>query len=226
MTTVVGPGTVVLDAAGKPTARVASPYRLAWDRGGRLTFTDATRILRFDPQDGQVRVVSGQRATVGGWAGLAVAADGDLIVADYAANRVRRIDAASGRMTTLAGRGRPAPILLDGEATYAPPGDEACSNDPDDAVLDVQALDVLGGVIPGVMVKLFSPGLEATLDGNGRAVTGFANAEGIARVRLAASGEYVVLANLPGFLPATTAVRLSAGCTARVRVSLVAAPSY
>jgi streptogramin lyase len=224
VTTVVGPGTAVLDAAGKPTARVASPDRLAWDRHGRLMFTDATRILRFDPQDGQVRVVSGRRATVGGWAGLAVAADGDLIVADYAANRVRRIDARSGQMTTLAGRGRPTPITLDGESTYDPPGDEVCSNDPGDAVLDVKVQDAQGAALPGAAVRLFSAGLNATKDSTGREIWVLANEEGVARVRLAASGDYVVLASLAGFLPASSAVRLSTSCTARIHLSLAVAP--
>ena len=38
---------------------------------------------------------------------LAVTPDGAVIVAEYVGNRVRRIDMASGRITTLGGNGKP-----------------------------------------------------------------------------------------------------------------------
>jgi hypothetical protein len=71
-----------------------------------------------------------------------------------------------------------------------------------------------------VAVRLFSAGLDATVDGAGRDVRAVTDASGVARIRLSTSGEYVVLVNLVGFLPSTHGVRLSTGCTARVRVPL------
>jgi len=58
-----------------------------------------------------VTVVSTSQGKHGGWAGLAVAADGGLIVADYLPNRVRRIDPVSGRGRVLAGQGPPRPRI-------------------------------------------------------------------------------------------------------------------
>ena len=127
--------------AHTPQPRVAGPHNLAWDRASGLLFSDRTRILRLDPASGTVHVVSDRHPAEAVWAGLAVAPDGSLIVSDYFANRVRRIDARSGRLKELAGRHTPlaAMTLPERPSIYPYPADETCSNDPGDAVLEVRA---------------------------------------------------------------------------------------
>jgi sugar lactone lactonase YvrE len=96
------------------------PLDVEVDPGGRIYIADALlhRVLRHDPETGETVVVagSGERGSSGdgGQAvdatleeplGLGLDPEGNLYVADFPANRIRRID-PSGRITTLAGTGR------------------------------------------------------------------------------------------------------------------------
>ena len=90
------------------------------DQTGSVYVADAVRamVLRFDPVSGNVTVVAGSgRSGFAGDGGVATAASfsaptgialdgtGDLYIADQDANRVRRVDAVSGIVTTVAGGG-------------------------------------------------------------------------------------------------------------------------
>jgi hypothetical protein len=96
------------------------PLDVEVDPDGRIFIADAAlhRVLRHDPATGETVVVAGTGvpgssgdggaaldATLDEPVGLGLDANGNLYVADFPANRVRRID-PSGRITTLAGTGR------------------------------------------------------------------------------------------------------------------------
>lgn len=214
VTRLVGPATPIAGAPAARQSRVKGPHNLALDDRGGLVFCDATRILRLDLASGEVRLLSTHRAEDGGWASLAVGEDRALLVADYTANRIRRIDLPSGRMRAIAGRGGPiAAIGVHAEsAGYPDPADEACSEGQTDARIQVSAVDASGAGLPGALVRLVPEEegvpISAITRGDGRAAL------------VAPSGDYVVLATMPGFQPASAAVRLSAGCTGRVALKL------
>jgi hypothetical protein len=155
-----------------------------------------------------------------------VAADGSLIVSDHFANRVRHLDVRSGRATELAGRHTPLPLMTLPErpSVYPSAVDETCANDPGDAVLEVRAQGVRVTAVPGAVVRLFGPDGSATRDAAGQEIRIVTDGTGVARVRLAASGDYAFTVFGLGYLPASGAVRLSTSCTGRVPVPLTAAP--
>ena len=86
---------------------------------GGLLFIDPERgqVFRLDLASGDVRLLAGGGMSPADGAAalvrlanpsaLAVTPDGAVIVAEYVGNRVRRIDMASGRITTLGGNGKP-----------------------------------------------------------------------------------------------------------------------
>ena len=94
-------------ATTTPEARLLLPFDVEVDAQGRIYVADGElhQVLRFDPASGDVEVVAGNGRTGsagdGGPAaearineptGLALAPDGTLFIADFAANRVRRVD--------------------------------------------------------------------------------------------------------------------------------------
>ena len=104
--------------AGEP--KIVSPFGVAFDAAGTLFFVELNghRVRKIGP-DGLVTTLAGTgRPASGGDDGpaalaelngphsLAVARNGDIFVADTWNNRVRKIDARTGRITNLAGTGR------------------------------------------------------------------------------------------------------------------------
>ena len=103
--------TVVASSSG-----ISQPRGLAVDGGGNLYVTDAGnyRVHKVDT-NGIVTLVAGKNSTsYGGDGGLATNAtlnpysvtvdtNGNLYIADYNNNRIRRVDAMSGIITTVAG---------------------------------------------------------------------------------------------------------------------------
>jgi len=122
ITTLAGTGTSGSTGDGGPAtaAQLASPYALAADAAGNvfIGLLDDARVRRVDAVTGIITTVAGiGTAGFSGDGGLATAAQmsspygvlldgiGNLFVADLYNNRVRRVDAATGIITTVAGTG-------------------------------------------------------------------------------------------------------------------------
>ena len=122
ITTVAGNGTRGFSGDGGPatSARLAFPAGLAMDTAGNLFITDQSnqRIRRVDAATGLITTVAGNgsiafsgdggpaaRASLAFPTGLAMDTAGNLFIADFGNQRIRRVDAATGLITTVAGNG-------------------------------------------------------------------------------------------------------------------------
>jgi len=122
ITTAVGTGEKGFAGDGGPAekALLNGPFDVCFDRAGNLYFSDTfnNRIRRVDAASGIITTIAGTGDKgYSGDGGPAIAAalnepygividhDGTLFVADRLNRRVRRIDAATGVITTLAGTG-------------------------------------------------------------------------------------------------------------------------
>ena len=125
ITTVVGTGEKGFAGDGGPAtaALLNGPFDVAFDAAGNLYFSDTfnCRIRRVDARSGVIGTVAGNgEKGYSGDGGPATAAalnepygilldrTGNLYIADRLNRRVRRVDAASGVMTTVAGTGEAA----------------------------------------------------------------------------------------------------------------------
>jgi trimeric autotransporter adhesin len=127
--TAAGTGTLASNGDGGPaTAASLVPNGIATDSVGNLFVADefGRRVRMVEAATGLIRSVAGNgeiaglgdggpalAAVLGEPAVLALTPGGDLLVADRQVNRVRRIDRASGIITTVAGKG-PGPSSGDG----------------------------------------------------------------------------------------------------------------
>jgi sugar lactone lactonase YvrE len=122
ITTVAGNGTQGFSGDGGPatSATLNRPWSVAVDASGNLFIADAynQRIRRVDASTGIITTVAGNGTAAysgdGGAAtsaslnypyGVAVDTSGNLFIGDYGDDRVRRVDAATGIITTVAGGG-------------------------------------------------------------------------------------------------------------------------
>ena len=126
ITTIAGSGVAGWDGDGRPALETAldEPSAVACAPNGDLYIADTmnNRVRRIDHATGLVSTVAGdgrvdqagQRVGDGGAAiharlfmpsDVALAPDGDLYIADTQHNRVRVVDAATGRIRTVAGSG-------------------------------------------------------------------------------------------------------------------------
>jgi streptogramin lyase len=122
ITTVVGNGSYGFSGDGGPatSAVITRPMDLALDSAGNLFFVDYYnhRIRRLDASTGNISTVAGNglRSFSGDgsaatsaslnypW-GIAVDASGNLFIADRYNHRIRRVDVATGNISTVAGNG-------------------------------------------------------------------------------------------------------------------------
>jgi len=121
--TAVGPGGGTFAGDGGPAteARLNNPRGVVVDRAGNVYIADSSndRIRRVDKQSGVITTVvgSGERGFAGDGAparvanlyfphGLALDEAGNLYIADAGNHRVRKVDAQSGLISTVAGTGR------------------------------------------------------------------------------------------------------------------------
>ena len=123
VTTVAGSGNGVSSGEGQAAtdAGVPYPYALAADSQGNLFIIEngAFKVRRVDATSGVIRTIAGTGhdgfSGDGGLAteadmnpvGLAVDQRGDLYISDMAHNRIRRVDVATGIISTVAGNGLP-----------------------------------------------------------------------------------------------------------------------
>jgi len=97
--------------------QLTGPIGVAVDRGGDIYLTDGNRVLEVDRATQQLQVVAGTgaagfsgdggpgpQATLDGPSGVAVVPNGDVYIED--GNRVRKVSAADGVISTVAGDGR------------------------------------------------------------------------------------------------------------------------
>src|SRR5438874_3911092 len=125
ITTTVGTGDKGFAGDGGPAqaALLNGPFDVAFDGTGNLYFSDTFnhRIRRVDARSGVITTVAGNgeggysgdggpavRASLNEPYGIAIDHAGNLFIADRLNRRVRRVDAASGTITTLAGTGEAA----------------------------------------------------------------------------------------------------------------------
>ncbi|MEU5048201.1 NHL repeat-containing protein [Streptomyces sp. NPDC021096] len=122
ITTVAGDGDVFFSGDGGPAtkASISGPYGVAVDSGGNLYIadTDNNRVRKVDAGSQTIRTVAGDgdvffsgdegpatKASINSPHSVAVDSDGHLYIADTDHNRVRRVDAHSQVITTVAGNG-------------------------------------------------------------------------------------------------------------------------
>lgn len=135
ITTVAGNGISGLNGDGGPATQASlhSPYALVFDSAGNLYIADTSnhKIRKVAP-DGIITTFAGNGQDGfggdGGKAtdarlnlpvGLAVDAGGNLLIADSANNRVRKVNASDGTIVTVAGNGSPGAAGDGGAATAA-----------------------------------------------------------------------------------------------------------
>jgi streptogramin lyase len=131
LTTVAGTGKKGYSGDGgqATSAELNEPYEVRFDREGHMYFVEMQNhvIRRVDAKTGVISTVAGVgRPGVGGDGGdarqaafcqphsIALDAGGNLFVADILNHRIRRIDAKTGQVATIAGNGEKA-LPRDGE---------------------------------------------------------------------------------------------------------------
>jgi sugar lactone lactonase YvrE len=147
VTTVAGTGNEGSSGDGGPAtaARIHTPESLAVDPKGGIFLADSARVRKVDVATGIITTIAGTGkegfSGDGGPAALAelrlmtsvaIEAVGHLLIADTSNNRIRRVDAGTGIITTIAGAGR------EGFSGDGGPATDAKLNWPADIALDTR----------------------------------------------------------------------------------------
>ena len=239
ITTAVGTGEKGFAGDGGPAkeALLNGPFDIAFDDAGNLYFSDTfnNRIRRVDARSGVISTIAGNgHAGYGGDDGPATAAAlnepygivvdhaGNLCIADRLNRRIRRVDAASGIITSVAGTG---------EAAYSGDGGPAARAglaEPNGLAFDAaeRHLYITDVADNRVRVIDLATGRIATFAGTGAAEhTGDggkasdAGTFGARAVKVAKDGTVYILerqgSSLRAVDPATGVIRTIAGTTAR-----------
>jgi sugar lactone lactonase YvrE len=123
ITTLAGTGECVSGGDGGPaiSAALSFPSSIAVDDRGCLFIVEGgtDRVRRVDEQ-GMITTYAGtghrgfsgdggpaDKATLNNPSGIAVDSDGNLYISEYVNNRIRRVDAVTHAITTIAGDGKP-----------------------------------------------------------------------------------------------------------------------
>lgn len=190
MTTLAGTGASGFNGDGRPavSARLDTPLGVAVDRLGNVFIAEfnGQRIRRVDGRTGLIATVAGNgvygyggdggpatQASLAAPAAVAVDGAGNLFVSDSGNHRVRRVDAASGTIQTMAGNGVPGWTGDGGPATQASlqsPGCVAVGDNGDLYIADsengrVRRVDSSNGTIETFAVVPCPTGVA--LDGAG-----------------------------------------------------------
>ncbi len=174
---VAGGGTGA-DGAAADRAGLTAPFGVGFDAEGTLFFVEMTgHRLRKIGSDGLVTTVAGTgqvgsggddgpaaKAELNGPHSLAVMKNGDVLVADTWNNRVRKIDARTGRITTIAGTGRKGFSGDGGPATRADFGGIYCLA-LDEAALTLNLADLDNRRVRHIDL---ATGTVSTVAGNGK----------------------------------------------------------
>ena len=239
MTTAVGTGAKGFAGDGGPAsaALLNGPFDVAFDCAGNLYFSDTFnhRIRRVDAGTGTITTVAGNgqpgyagdggpavRASLNEPYGIAIDRAGNIFVADRLNRRVRRIDAAQGTITTLAGTG---------EAAYSGDGGLAARAglaEPNGLALDAEERHLYIADVADHRVRIvdLSSGTIATFAGTGQPEHGGdgglateARVFGARAVKLGPDGTVYILerqgSSLRAVDPATGIISTIAGTTGR-----------
>jgi len=190
-------------------AQLGSPAGLAVDRAGNLLIADpySSRIRKVNP-DGMITTVAGNgtfgfsgdggpatSAQLGGARGVAVDADGNLFIADFNNNRIRKVTAA-GLITTVAGTGSAFPFS-GGFSGDGGPAAAAQLNLPQGVAVDGGNLLIADSSNQRIR-KINLARVITTVAGNG-ALTGFSGDFGLATAA-ELNGPWDVVADAEGDL--------------------------
>ena len=179
MSTMAGTGEAGYDGDGGPAgeARLSEPFMCAFDRQGNLYVAESANhcVRRIDGRSGIITTVAGTAEPgYGGDGGpaagatfnqpyaLDVDANGDLYIVDRLNAVVRKVDAASGIISTVAGTGAP------GSGGDGGPAREAALREPNDCFLDGRGGLLIADVQDQRIRRLdLATGIIATFAGNG-----------------------------------------------------------
>ena len=122
LVTVAGTGTfgVTGDGGQAAAANITRPWQIALDGAGNLYFTDTNNnMVRKVAQNGVITTVAGtgtagfsgdgdlaKNARLNQPAGIAVDGAGNVYISDVNNNRIRKVTAADGKISTIAGNGQ------------------------------------------------------------------------------------------------------------------------
>ena len=128
ITTAAGTGTCGYSGDGGPatSAQMGEPYGVSVDRSGNIYITDITNCLirKVSSSNAQISTVAGDFSLGCGYSGddssaasaqlnqpygIAVDSSGDIFLADYKNSVIRKVSAASGKISTFAGVAVPDP---------------------------------------------------------------------------------------------------------------------
>ena len=178
ITTTAGIGDAGYDGDGGPagSARLNEPFMCAFDRQGNLYVAEAMNhcVRRIDGRSGVIITVAGMgelgyggdggpatQATLNQPYALDIADNGDLYIVDRLNAVIRKVDAASGMISTVAGTGTPG-------SSGGGPATEVALREPNDCFLDRYGGLLIADVQDHCVRRLdLATGYITTFAGNG-----------------------------------------------------------
>ena len=179
ITTMVGTGEAGYEGDGGPAgeARLSEPFMCAFDRQGNLYVAESANhcVRRVDGHSGIITTVAGSgvlgyggdggpatEATLNQPYALDIAVNGDLYIVDRLNAVIRKVEAASGTISTVAGSGSP------GSSGDGGPATEAALREPNDCFLDGKGGLLIADVQDQRIRRLdLASGIITTFAGNG-----------------------------------------------------------
>ena len=184
ITTIAGTGEPGYSGDGGPAtqALLREPFMCAFDRQGNLYVAEAPNhcVRRIDKDTGVITTVAGTgsvgysgdggpatQATFNEPYSLEIDGNGDIYIVDRLNAVVRKVDAATGVITTVAGTGEP------GYGGDGGPGSQAQLREPNDCFLDGRGGLLIADIQDQRIRRLdLASGVITTFAGNGEKVRG------------------------------------------------------